>query len=533
MKLDEGKQLFNSALFLTLAALFAKVLSIAYRIPYQNITGDLGFYIYQQVYPIHGIVFTLAMYGFPIVISKLVAEQVREGQQAVKEIARVSFRLLLFLSVFAFIVLFLMAPFIASMVGDEQLQTAYRAMSFSLLLIPFISVLRGLFQAEENMIPTALSQIGEQLIRVFVILLLSFYFMNNGFGVYAAGAGAAFGSVAGGVTSLLVLGVFYRRWKRASPPIPTTDKKQNKQTWDLAKQIFLQGLAVSVGALSLILFQLIDSFTILKQLQVFGFASLDAKIVKGVFDRGQPLLQLGFTIATSLSLVIVPAIVTASVQGKIQEARAKAGFALKCCIVTSLAASIGLFIIMEQTNVMLFKDTQGSGYLAILGFTIFFGSLTLTSIAILQGTGHVKKTLVIVAIGLSLKWLMNVVFISRYGIYAGAWATVISYAVMAIISLRYIQKVLSLFSTYRLRFLRTVLAVSGMAVVAYVWKQVITMALSTSGRLTATGVALSTVLIAIIIYFCLVLLLRVFTPTELLYFPKGHMLSRNQVERKS
>ena len=41
----------QGVMILTLAMLFVKVLSMVYRIPFQNLVGDEGFYIYQQVYP--------------------------------------------------------------------------------------------------------------------------------------------------------------------------------------------------------------------------------------------------------------------------------------------------------------------------------------------------------------------------------------------------------------------------------------------------------------------------------------------------
>ncbi len=87
-----SNELFRGALILSAAAIIVKVLSAAYRIPYQNIAGDIGFYIYQQVYPFYGVAFTLSTIGFPVVISKLIAE--RESSKnnfAVKDILVTSF----------------------------------------------------------------------------------------------------------------------------------------------------------------------------------------------------------------------------------------------------------------------------------------------------------------------------------------------------------------------------------------------------------------------------------------------------------
>mgnify|MGYP001319003367 CR=1 FL=1 len=515
MNEQNGKRLFHHAIFLTVAALLTKVLSIVYRIPYQNITGDVGFYIYQQVYPIHGIVFTLAMYGFPVVISKLLVEQNENRQHFIS----VAFFVLSLMSVVVFLILFFFAPLLAQFVGDEQLTTLYRTMAFAFLFVPFISVIRGVFQAEEQVHPTALSQLSEQLVRVVVIVVLAVYLISQGFSVYVVGTGAAFGSLAGGMASVLTLLCFYI-YHFGNPMARFSFAFDRKQAMSITKRLVVQGFSVSIGALALIFFQFIDSLTVLNLLKQYGLSSFDAKVIKGVYDRGQPLLQLGFTLATSLSLVIVPTIAASLKKNDQQTMRAQAGFALKIALVISLAASVGLAIIIEPTNVMLFKDDRGSFVLAILGIAICFGSISLTAIAILQGMDNVNVTLFVVVLGMIVKIGSNVVFIPMYGISAAAVATVLGFAVMAIFSILYVQKQLRLFSHYRFYFVRIIGAASGMAVVAWVWMTVAQSYLFSSSRLGVTGTALSTVTIAVIVYFGLLFVCRVFSRSELAFMKK-------------
>ncbi len=83
------KDWLRGAFILTLAALFTKILSAFYRIPYQNIAGDVGFYIYQQVYPFYGIFLALSTYGYPVAISKLIAQNKQPTYEFA--VARLSF----------------------------------------------------------------------------------------------------------------------------------------------------------------------------------------------------------------------------------------------------------------------------------------------------------------------------------------------------------------------------------------------------------------------------------------------------------
>src|SRR3954447_2303590 len=78
---NQSKALFRGAFILAIAALITKILSAVYRVPFQNIVGDVGFYIYQQVYPFYGIALVLSTYGFPVVISKLYAEEIAKKEK--------------------------------------------------------------------------------------------------------------------------------------------------------------------------------------------------------------------------------------------------------------------------------------------------------------------------------------------------------------------------------------------------------------------------------------------------------------------
>ncbi len=156
---------------LTIAALITKILSAVYRVPFQNIVGDVGFYIYQQVYPFYGIAIALSTYGFPVIISKMVAEKLEEqDEEGAKRVALTSFLFLSTVGFIWFIGVYFGAEFIAGWMGDPLLTPLIQVISLSFLLLAPLSVMRGYYQGKENMVPTAVSQVVEQTIRVTTIL---------------------------------------------------------------------------------------------------------------------------------------------------------------------------------------------------------------------------------------------------------------------------------------------------------------------------------------------------------------------------
>jgi PST family polysaccharide transporter len=205
VNVNQSKALVRGAFILMLAALVTKILSAFYRIPFQNIVGDIGFYIYQQVYPFYGIAIVLSTTGFPVVISKLYAEQKLKGDD-------IKSRLLLFFSFIylqlfgflCFLILYFGAGSIAVWMNDPHLAILLRVVSIVFLMFPLMSILRGYYQGIGDMVPTALSQVGEQSTRVVTILFLAYLFMEKGYSLYLVGGGAMFGSITGSIVYVFV-----------------------------------------------------------------------------------------------------------------------------------------------------------------------------------------------------------------------------------------------------------------------------------------------------------------------------------------
>ena len=108
---------WEGALLLTAAAIIVKLLSVIYRIPYQNMTGDFGFYVFQQAYPFYAIAVAIAFTGFPMALSKMIISEKNNDDHLIKTAAWTS----VMLGLLSFVFLFLAAPFMAEWMGDRHL----------------------------------------------------------------------------------------------------------------------------------------------------------------------------------------------------------------------------------------------------------------------------------------------------------------------------------------------------------------------------------------------------------------------------
>ncbi len=456
----------KGAAILGLAALLSKLLGAAYRIPYQNITGNEGMYVYQQVYPLYSALLILATAGFPTAVSKLVSERLAEGDaDGAKKVFRLASVTLFVTGCLLFALLFFGAGQVAEWMGSRQLLTLpIQTVSFALLIVPFTSALRGYFQGQQNMVPTAVSQVVEQTIRVTTILVLSWYFIEMGYGFVYAGAGAVFGAFTGAVGSLIVLVIYLR--KNQPVAIPTVQPAKQVRTRQTIANILTLSLPICIGSLVLPLYSLVDSFTVANLLVWNGWASDAAIEAKGIYDRGQPLIQFASFFATAVSLSIVPAI--AETKKDQRKAAERAALALRLTWMFGLPASLGLAVIALPANVMLFEDAAGSDTLAILAFATVFSTLGLTSAGILQGMGKVYLPALNLFIGVAVKLLLNVWLVPLWDIRGAAVSTVAAYAVASLLNLWALRPMLLASKSGRKTAGKTMLAAGWMAGITFV-----------------------------------------------------------------
>ena len=220
------------------------------------------------------------------------------------------------------------------------------------------------------MAPTAYSQVAEQWIRVSFIIIFALILVPAGFSLYAVGRGAFVASIIGNTFGMMILLIIFFRYRRKNNirfVFPRADG------WAVAKAVLFEGTAICISSLTLLFFQMADAFQILSNLLSFGMEMGVAQTVKGVYDRGLPLLQVGLVAATSLSLSTVPLI--ASMRRKGQAFPGQIGLALKIGISIGAAASVGLIMIMEHVNIMLFENNAGTPVLQILPYPYFLPPL--------------------------------------------------------------------------------------------------------------------------------------------------------------
>lgn len=515
------KTFMKGASILTISAIVVKMLSAVYRVPYQNMVGDKGFYIYQQVYPFIGIFIIWTSYGFAVAVSKLLAHY--EEMTERRAMIRIAFAYLLILSTLCFIGLRFFAPELAQAMGDPQLVGLIRAGAYIVLLMPFLAVLKGQFQSVGAMIPVAVSGVGEQAVRVVIVLLGTWVMLQRDGSLYAAGEVAMWGAVIGELAGVIIL-AFYMRGALFGPV-------DQIRVWPVVKELTLISISVSASSLILLFFQLIDSFTILNILVETGVYSEKAMAMKGVYDRGQPLVQMGILIATTLALAIVPLI---SHQARKKSGRGEKPFiqiTYRVALLFGVAAAVGLMLVLPYVNEMLFETRDGSAALIIVVLQILWLSLLLPLTAMLQGIGKTVVPTLLLGSGVILKWLGNLLLIPRFGIIGAAIAGNISFIIVVVVVLCYFKQIYTfrLATTYFYKWLG--LATLGMVIVVLPWVYLMNQLVfgNDATRIQTAFIALTAVGIGAAVFLFIILKARLLKEKEWYLLPFGKRFARIQL----
>ena len=169
----------QGAFIATLGIVLSKILGIIYVIPFYAIIGDQGGALYGYAYSIYAIFLGISTAGVPLAISKIISEYNALGYYSLKERAfKLSIKTLNIIGIIAFIVLMIFAEPIAYLIiGDVQggnsiadITFVIRLISCAILVVPILSVYRGYLQGHRFFVPTSISQVLEQIVRVSIII---------------------------------------------------------------------------------------------------------------------------------------------------------------------------------------------------------------------------------------------------------------------------------------------------------------------------------------------------------------------------
>jgi len=445
-----GKPSFvTNTLLLTAAGGIARLLGAVYRIFLSRAIGDDGIGLFQMAFDLNLVLTTIAISGLPLAISKLIAERYEEGDTpGAERLFRVSFIGCTCIGVVCAIALYAGAPFlIHTLLQEPRALLPLRYMALSLVAAFMAAPLRGYFQGRQQMLPRAISETLEQLVRVGAIFTLVWLWQSRGTEYAAGGAtlGVSLGAVAG---FLYILGEFWRQREKG-----VAGKAARKLSLvAVISQLIKVALPVILGGLIWPLMRLADTLLVHMRLISVGFTPERATELFGQFSgQAGPLINLPSILTVSLAASLLPSIAAALTRRDIEELHGQCNLALKLAIDFGLPAATGLFLLATPVATALYGNPEAGPVIASYSWVILFLLLFQTTTSILQGIGKMQAPVLAMVAGVLLKscltfWLCG---LPHMHIYGAGWASALGMALAVLVNLAVIFRELHLPPVFR------------------------------------------------------------------------------------
>ncbi|MED1946007.1 MULTISPECIES: polysaccharide biosynthesis protein [Brevibacillus] len=518
------------ALILAIAGILSKVIGMFYRIPLQEIVGDRGLGLYQEVYPLYLTFLILATAGVPVALSRVIAEALAEGKQgSIGQILARSMVMMGAIGLVLFALLYVSSPLIAKLMGNPHLIEPIRAISMSLLFVPLIAVIRGFFYGHQKMLFVGLSQIVEQTLRVVFILVASLYLVSLGEDTDTVITGVNFGTMISTFLSLGFLALLM--WLHNRKNSVFSGAEWGRLTWWYDRAFFASmwriAWPICISALVIPIFSLTDSFLAINIFRyIWNVDGLTADTWFGIYSRGGPLLQMASLFGSSIALSIVPAIAEAIRQKDQERITTLTKLSLRFAWLIGLPAGLGLTAVAEGANLALYGDMEGTRAMAILGITAIPLSLLLATNGILQGIGKEKIPARHLLYGVIVKVLATLVFTSMFGMDGLSLSWLVATAFVCVLNMRVINRYVSIPINWRFDTIYPLLVANLMLILAWGATEAIDFLFRGREPVRILG-AIETVAgvgVGLIVYLGLLILIPLIEDKELDWLPGGNKL---------
>lgn len=434
-----GKSFVKGAVVLSVAGIMAKCLGALYRIPFARIASDECGAIYALVYPIYNLLLALSTAGIPLAISKLVAEYEEQGKSGMSlRILKLSLLLLASIGIVVAVALFISADWIATTVWEVPgAAISIRVITPAMIFTCIQAVFRGYFQGMQQMVPTALSQITEQFVRVAVIFAALFLLMPYGDEITAAGA--TFGATVGsGLALALMLTIFflYRKKQKNDPLFVSKmdDLAECISNSQVLKKVVALAVPIAIGSLVLPVMQSIDSILVLSRLQAGGL-SLESSLVEFNYlgNCVQPIINLPFMITTAVAASLVPNISEALAMRQNEKVRITFANAMQLAILIVLPATVGLMTLATPIMELLYDKPGADVAMFWSAAVVLVVGLYQISAGTLQGMGKAMVPMYSLLMGAVIKIVLTFTLTAMpaVGIRGAAIGSVIGFAAAA------------------------------------------------------------------------------------------------------
>jgi stage V sporulation protein B len=460
IRLSKYKQSFMKGTLILLAAgIINRILGFIPRIALPRVIGAEGVGLYQMGYPFLIVIITIITGGIPLALAKLIAEAEAQGNESrVQKLLWSSLAITGTLGICFTAICISAASWITHhLLTDARVYYTFMWMSPIIILVSVSSVFKGYFQGRQNMIPTAVSQVCETLMRIFFVLL--FAYMMLPYGVEYAAAGAMAGVLVGEAGGLIMIMYFYWRNKKGYTSFSKANigsKSSLMPNKSIIKRIFRISLPVTASRLVGSLSYFLESIVIVQSLAIAGVATVTATAQYGML-QGMiiPILLLPSALTFSLSVSLIPSLSEAAARKDMQTIHKRLQQSLRLALVTGAPFAVIMYVLADPICHYLFNISGLNIMLKMMAPIALFIYFQAPLQAALQALDKPGSALVNTFIGAAVKLALIYLLATKpsFGILGAIMAININIIIVTLLHWNSVSRLLK-FSMHTMDFLK-------------------------------------------------------------------------------
>ncbi|KRL04938.1 putative polysaccharide biosynthesis protein [Liquorilactobacillus oeni] len=410
----KAKMLRGSA-WMTMGSIFSRILGAIYIIPWYAWFGKDNLaanYLYTQGYTVYSVFLMISIAGIPSAVSKQVAHYNAKNEYALgQRLYKKLVLLMLGLGIGAALIMWLIAPLISQ--GDPKVVPVYRSLAIALTIIPLMSLTRGFFQGYQDMFPSALSQLLEQVARVCYMLAATYLIMRVLKGSYVTGVvHSTFAAFIGALGGLTFLGFFYLKKKKRLNELAAQSANQlDISDGQVIKDLLVESVPFIIIGVSTTLYNLLDQFTF-KKIMLFS-TNFSVKMINDLYaifaGNANKLIMITISLAAAMAATVIPLLSEAYTKKDQKQISAQITDAVELFLLLMLPCSLGMAAVAKPLYVVFYQyDITGIYVLSFSAYVAIPIGLFMVLSSLLQGIYQNKLAIRYFVIGIIIKIILQV-----------------------------------------------------------------------------------------------------------------------------
>lgn len=527
-----GKHIIKQGTILAAASVISRIIGMLYRSPMAAVIGDKGNGLYSFAFEIYSIALILSSYSIPLAVSKLLSA--RFAKKEYKNADKIYKFAYIFAAVSGMVmalILFFGAGTIERLSGHEGLALPLKVLAPTVFVVALAGTIRGFFQSRNTMMPTAVSQLAEQIINAIVSIVAAVIlvrFAANEFDKARYGAaGGTIGTLFGALSSLMFLIFLFVIYKPRMKKHLSHDKVgvtvSNEEVLKLivatiVPVILSQTVYQSIGV--------VDGF-------MFGnlYKGSDSTALYGIYSSKYRLMvNVPNAISSALASSMIPSLVSLYTLKNFVEFRARLKTSVKFNMIIAFPCAFGISALSGMIMKLLFPttDTVISGRMLMYGsVAVLFYALSTVTNAALQGMDRMRLPVRHAAISLLIHIPLMVILLKFTKL--GAHALVIGNIIYPLIVCALNWASVARYANYRQEvkttFIIPLLASSVMWIETFCLSRLMAKVLPVN-YITNALITIICIVNACLVYFIMLFVLKGVTREELKEFPMGGRMAK-------